>query len=1014
MMTKWLLLLTTLALLARPADATEEWKLDLGPSDSPVAAGWTPLTPDDAYTPQRGCGWIRRPESAFSRDRYWNGELPLWHAPLRELPLDPLTRDGVASQQPMELRLDVPEGNYVVRVWFGDYIEAAKNQCVDANGRPVGERVTAGIGGLWGQILRAVTVPVRGVASADHGQLRLVFRTTQAKHAARVVAAQVRRYAPGWVRLEGTQLRWSGPASPDAEEVCRLLNAGDAAKARQRIAGIAANSRRFERACLLEALSGSLAIIDPRECETIVKEACDLLASEIPGVAPHAVAERRQLLSDWRTALGYYRMMRYAAAYRETKKDSYRRYEESASLAGTILPDEPAYWQAQLLRARLHCWRGMEGDPVSTQRAKPIIETLFKNFPDHRIVRLYANQPAPSLRPRLPSPPAGAPDWAVRERELLVSVLDVARFWITQRQTPEGELGGGWNDDVEVLRRWGAVALAVDVPWLNEAIAKMADGAWNENPDLQKFGYPADIGDVEHNAEDVSDTQPLALALNYGQPRFVERCLHAVRSFGTHWTAISPSGHRRFKSYNYGAERIDPNPNAAYDVPLNARAAKPGLWAVWYNGEPGVLRLFREWGLGWVEACARAAGGKPAGVIPAGVRVSDDSFPPKWYATPGYSAIGSARYSELLYEHLLAMWSFTGDAQFLAPLHSTMQFVLQQRGAEGGAAGSAPWTARQLWPQVREVASKWRLISGDTRYDEALRADAMPYVRQLLGEKDELLLGNLKQAAQGNSERFEMLTSEVLFTDRIFIRGHEHLYAMYGGGVGDTSGCPGWAVRWEKAGEDLAAWVVEATTARFRARVYSFADAEREFAMQHWRLAPGRYKLTLRADAAEASPLWTREVELPHRGDSVPLRLPAERALVVEMTQLAKRPWDPAALADLAAAPAPSSAVGEPVAWEVFNLGCVTAKGATVRLSCDGRLVESRTLTEVPAARDYALGRAVVRFPYRPAAGAKLTLALDPDDRIPEITERNNSVEALVAKKTICRRPAIESATGEP
>ena len=237
------------------------------------------------------------------------------------------------------------------------------------------------------------------------------------------------------------------------KDVCGLLNAGDVAKARQRIAAIpAAPDRRFEKACLLEALSGSLELTDPRQCEPIVKEAIGLLAGDIPNVAPHAVAERRQLLEDWQTALQYYGMMRYAAAYRETKKDSYRRYEEAALLAGTILPEEPAYWQAELLRARLYCWLGIEGNPASAQHAKPIIENLYKHFPDHRIVRLYSNQPVASLRPPLPEPPAGAPDWAVRERELLTSILGVGA--VLGHRTPDARRRTGRR----LERRRGSVA----------------------------------------------------------------------------------------------------------------------------------------------------------------------------------------------------------------------------------------------------------------------------------------------------------------------------------------------------------------------------------------------------------------------------------------------------------------------------------------------------------------------------------------------------------------------------
>lgn len=103
--------------------------------------------------------------------------------------------------------------------------------------------------------------------------------------------------------------------------------------------------------------------------------------------------------------------------------------------------------------------------------------------------------------------------------------------------------------------------------------------------------------------------------------------------------------------------------------------------------------------------------------------------------------------------------------------------------------------------------------------------------------------------------------------------GHEELAAMFGGGVG-RSQFPAHAVRWENAGCDLAVWVQEATLTRFRARAYSFAAAEKPVAMQHWRLHPGLYRLTLTPNQPGVLPLSSRAVELRHRGDSIPLNCP--------------------------------------------------------------------------------------------------------------------------------------------
>ena len=33
----------------------------------------------------------------------------------------------------------------------------------------------------------------------------------------------------------------------------------------------------------------------------------------------------------------------------------------------------------------------------------------------------------------------------------LTSIID---YWVTERQAPDGQFGGGWGDDVEVWRRW--------------------------------------------------------------------------------------------------------------------------------------------------------------------------------------------------------------------------------------------------------------------------------------------------------------------------------------------------------------------------------------------------------------------------------------------------------------------------------------------------------------------------------------------------------------------------------
>lgn len=980
-----LMALLMTAIVPNPAVAFDELRLDMGSSVSPVADGWRRVTPADRYDAQRAYGWEQPPSGAFCRDRHWPGTLPPWHSKMRDLPLDPLTRDGVESRSPVVFRIDVPKGEYVVRVWLGDYVQPARLMTVSVNGHMIANRVSAGIGGIWGQILRAAVITVRGVVPAEDGRLRLEFTSANKRNS--ILAVHVRRYVRPDVRLEGTDLKCVNAANDAGESICRLLNGGNPDGALGLAAELDDRRDAYLKAQLLGAVAGHIAITDPKSVERTLAQAVEILAAQSAAGDPMAVAECLDVLRTFHRAVRYMRMMRYDWAYEQTKKSSYRRYREAVMLAGQILPHEPLYWQAQLLRARVLFWQGREGSRDAREQAKPIIERLHQTFPNSRIVHIYAGQRVEPAR-SYPPLPADAPRWARAERNLLRRVLDVVRFWLTERQTETGEIGGGWGNDVEILRTWGRVAMALDIDWLNEGILRMADGVWNHNPDLKEHGYPIGLGDVEHAAEPISDTQPLAMALSYGEPRFVTRCLRSVSHMATRWTGVTPKGHRHFKSYNFGSDVVDPNPDAGYDVPLCARATKPGMWVAWYNRHPELIRLFREWGDAWVADAMRSDGGKPIGIFPAGVRFTDDSFPTPWHDA-GYTKIDNVWYTCTMFEQLLTNWLCTGEARYLTPMHETMQMVVDQwRSPATVKPGSRAWVGKVFRSRpFLDVVGKWRLVSGDGRHDGALAKLGHIYLRHLLGgATEDYTVAQLERAATANSGNFEMLTAEVLFTDRVWLKGTDQIYALYGGGVGDLSGCPGHAVRWENAGEDLAAWVVTATSDAFRSRVYSFAPEPKEFGMQLWRLSPGRYRLSVRATDAEDRQI----ISFGHRGDTVPIALPARRECVVELSQVERYDWDPATLPDLAVGEhLKRSQDGKTLTCTVLNLGSVPATKVTVRLCAHGQVLAEKAIPSLPAMAAMNPTGQRVTFDVSGDA-APLAVVVDPEDRIAEITERNN------------------------
>ena len=60
-----------------------------------------------------------------------------------------------------------------------------------------------------------------------------------------------------------------------------------------------------------------------------------------------------------------------------------------------------------------------------------------------------------------------------------------------------------------------------------------------------------------------------------------------------------------------------------------------------------------------------------------------------------------------------------------------------------------------------------------------------------------------------------------------------------------------------------------------------------------------------------------------------------------------------------------------------------------VQLRANGRPVETQTIAEVPPVHDYKIGSVKALFRY-PGSTEGLSLVIDPDERIEEITKRNN------------------------
>ena len=675
-------------------------------------------------------------------------------------------------------------------------------------------------------------------------------------------------------------------------------------------------------------------------------------------------AEARQLLDQVRLvrqAIEYVELRGYSESDRRTGIYFTNRFKKADEMLKSLPPDSPFADLAALWRGRIHYWFGMEGKYESEfQLTRDLFTPLKAKYPDHRIIRMYMGEEVPSLTSYTLEVPEGAPEWAVKSREGLVRATDAFRWWVENRQLENGEMGGTFGDDCEMLRAWPVALLAGDDEVVRMGWRRIARGIW-ESGNIDK-GYMRNMGDVEHAAEDISDTQPAMIGLDYGNPVFVQRCLMPMKQMRDVWTAVNPAGHLHFRSHVFSATEIRNQPGDDTDVCYSARAVQTGIWAAWYTRNPALVRLLAEYARGWVAHLDRTEGGKPAGVIPGNIRFSTDQTAEPWHQ--GYCAMNYEAMN-LMYELIFAAYAMTGDPEIEKGITEPLRYCTRELLKPGVEAGG---TADMVMARVRPAAEKWRIFTGNDDFDPLLRRYGSQYMQWLLSDNrrdKRLLVESCSDVIETTKCNLEMVTSEVLFTDRVAIEHPDSVMSLYTGHVGLATYFPIYAVSWEDIGRDIAALVCENRTDALELLAYNFNRKPRKVGLRFWRLAPGEYNLRLGVDSdgddRMDKVLEQRKIRIAERGERIRLSLPPRQVAVLDVRQSTARDV-PSVLPDIAIvgeeitfhATEPSSGVNADAAIPIHNLGPAPAEKVTVtvRVEQGGTYWTSTQNVSLPASRD--------------------------------------------------------------
>ena len=683
----------------------------------------------------------------------------------------------------------------------------------------------------------------------------------------------------------------------------------------------------------------------------------------------------------------------------------------------TVPPDSLLHPRAMLEPMRAYYWwwkqMGAAQRPMSKQGFDEIIAGQKRRFPDSPIVKIYTGRRV-AWDPDLPKVlvAKGTPSWAVHQRELRARVDHVVRWWFEVRQEPDGQLGGGWEDDVESLRRFSQSALLTGDPAVIAGIHRLADGVWNRG--VMVNGFDRELKDVEHSSEMAADTSVL-VALDYGLPVPVERCMRTCKTIDELHFGTNTSGRRQFRSMVLSGTEVSAADNQAYDVLYSGRAMRPVAMLAWYNRHPRAVKLLVDWARTWSEAALRAADGKPAGVFPAAIHFGDERLngTGSWW-NPGLGDLyrWNPQDLDMVWGKILLAYRLTGDESLLRGVHAQLEIVRKYVGKtiENPAAGSLDWVGMQLKSHFW-LARWYRAYTGRDDYDDLIRAGGGYGRYQLTGKLSELGSVHTGELA---AMRFNlpMLTTEVRGTDRINLFPFSLMGPMGGGAVAITQ-APAVGVTWRQVSADFAALVGHHDSRSLVALVHTFADNAKPLA-QFWALQPGRYRLERREDAnhdgtVEAQVVETIDFDHVERLADVSFKLPRATLCQVHIRQL--RAFDPlpATQPDLAIGPGDLRITRMPgdnqpgmISVTLHNIGTAVATDVELEVlvqpSSGGAPKQQflKKLGAIQSPADLLSRQKTVTLPWKPMSSGNTTLVARVRCRSGEITSANNRVSISV------------------
>ena len=267
---------------------------------------------------------------------------------------------------------------------------------------------------------------------------------------------------------------------------------------------------------------------------------------------------------------------------------------------------------------------------------------------------LNPEQPGPVVT--LPVAPVGVPKWAFLQVEDLKRVRHFIEWWIDNRQSAYGDLGGGISDDNDLTQQWPPLALMGDIPDKTTAsLNALLDAAYKN--DMMPLGLGKIKTDELHSYEEAINLKAEAMYTSFGDPKIVERLMETARAYPTVMHKAE-DGHVHAVSRFFSATDVSRDGPWGWSHPYSYLILHPGIVLADFNGDPTIRKLIID------LADGHLAHGKqdPDGAW---------RYPEDIHAATGESRgelVGKGRGNVSAMQLFWAAWRWTGDEKYLRPL----------------------------------------------------------------------------------------------------------------------------------------------------------------------------------------------------------------------------------------------------------------------------------------------------------------------------------------------------------